>query len=121
VHASPTPAALPAARLGLPESIVALLFDLWVLTQPAAVHAAAWKEVFDRFLRVRAQRTGEPLRPVGPVADYDACVVGRPRCRRRVIWPGQLLVFADASLLKRDELNRPVRGVGTSVRRAKSG
>ena len=113
MHASPTPAALPAARLGLPESIVALLFDLGVLTRPAAVHAAAWKEVFDRFLRVRAQRTGEPLRPVGPVADYDACVVGRPRADgTRTFLAPRGITLPEGSPLGPPGA-RPVNGLGT--------
>jgi HAD superfamily hydrolase (TIGR01509 family) len=43
------------------------------------VHAAAWKEMFDHFLRERAQRTGEPFVPFDPVADYDKYVDGKPR------------------------------------------
>ncbi len=66
--------------LGLPDTIRACLFDLdGVLTPTAAVHAAAWKEVFDDFLRHRAERTGEPFVPFDPVADYDECVDGKPR------------------------------------------
>ena len=50
--------------LGLPSEIRACLFDLdGVLTQTAKVHAAAWKEMFDAFLRARAERTGEPFVP----------------------------------------------------------
>ncbi|CAA9514359.1 MAG: Beta-phosphoglucomutase, partial [uncultured Solirubrobacterales bacterium] len=48
--------------LGLPDGVSACLFDLdGVLTQTAKVHAAAWKEMFDAFLRERAERTGEPF------------------------------------------------------------
>jgi beta-phosphoglucomutase family hydrolase len=66
--------------LGLPESVRACLFDLdGVLTQTAKVHAAAWKEMFDGFLRDRAARGGEPFRPFDPVADYDEYVDGKPR------------------------------------------
>lgn len=66
--------------LGVPDRIRAFLFDLdGVLTQTASVHAAAWKEVFDGYLRRRAARTGEQWRPFDPVADYDAYVDGRPR------------------------------------------
>jgi beta-phosphoglucomutase-like phosphatase (HAD superfamily) len=40
--------------LGLPEGIRACLFDLdGVLTRTATVHAAAWKEMFDEYLRRR--------------------------------------------------------------------
>jgi beta-phosphoglucomutase family hydrolase len=66
--------------LGLPAGIRACLFDLdGVLTPTAAVHAAAWKETFDDFLRQRAARTGEEFRPFDPVADYDVYVDGKPR------------------------------------------
>jgi beta-phosphoglucomutase family hydrolase len=66
--------------LGVPDRIRACLFDLdGVLTQTATVHAAAWKETFDSYLRQRAARTGEQFVPFDPVADYDAYVDGRPR------------------------------------------
>jgi beta-phosphoglucomutase family hydrolase len=66
--------------LGLPEAIRACLFDLdGVLTQTATVHAAAWKEMFDEFLRARADRTGEPFVEFDAAADYHRYVDGRPR------------------------------------------
>jgi hypothetical protein len=38
--------------LGLPDGITTCLFDLdGVLTQTAKVHAKAWKQMFDEFLR----------------------------------------------------------------------
>ena len=44
---------------GLPDGVKACLFDLdGVVTQTAVVHAAAWKEMFDEFLRARAESTG---------------------------------------------------------------
>ncbi|GAB2331010.1 beta-phosphoglucomutase family hydrolase [Streptomyces griseoincarnatus] len=62
--------------LGLPEDIEACLFDLdGVVTRTAVVHAAAWKEMFDAFLR---ERDGEGFAPF-TAADYDAYVDGRPR------------------------------------------
>ena len=67
-------------RLGLPSQIRACLFDLdGVLTQTARVHATAWKEMFDGFLRERAGRTREKFVPFDPVADYDTYVDGKPR------------------------------------------
>src|SRR5438105_1852832 len=67
-------------ELGLPESVTACLFDLdGVLTQTAKVHAAAWKQMFDAYLRERAARTGEALVPFDAVADYDEYVDGKPR------------------------------------------
>ena len=66
--------------LGLPNAIRACLFDLdGVLTQTAKVHAAAWKEMFDAFLRKRAAQTGGNFEPFDPVADYDEYVDGKPR------------------------------------------
>jgi beta-phosphoglucomutase family hydrolase len=66
--------------VGLPSAIRACLFDLdGVLTQTAKVHAAAWKEMFDAFLRARAARTGDAFVPFDPVDDYDQYVDGKPR------------------------------------------
>jgi beta-phosphoglucomutase family hydrolase len=66
--------------LGLPDGISACLFDLdGVLTQTAKVHAAAWKQVFDEFLRRRAQETGQEFIPFDAVRDYDEFVDGKPR------------------------------------------
>ncbi|MFG2515722.1 beta-phosphoglucomutase family hydrolase [Streptomyces sp. NPDC048584] len=62
--------------LGLPDDILACLFDLdGVVTKTAVVHAAAWKEMFDDFLR---ERDGDAFRPFGD-ADYGEYVDGRPR------------------------------------------
>jgi beta-phosphoglucomutase family hydrolase len=64
----------------LPPDISACLFDLdGVLTKTAAVHAAAWKETFDAFLRRRADADGTLFVPFDAVADYDELVDGRPR------------------------------------------
>ena len=66
--------------LGLADAIQACLFDLdGVLTQTAKVHAAAWREMFDAFLRERAGQAGTPFKPFDPVADYDEYVDGKPR------------------------------------------
>jgi beta-phosphoglucomutase family hydrolase len=66
--------------LGLPDGIRVGLFDLdGVLTRTATVHAAAWKEMFDDFLRSRAEDTGEPFVPFDTHADYDRFVDGRKR------------------------------------------
>jgi beta-phosphoglucomutase family hydrolase len=66
--------------LGLPDEVRGCLFDLdGVLTQTAKVHAAAWKQMFDDYLRERSQRTGEPFVPFDQVADYDEYVDGKPR------------------------------------------
>ncbi|MCB5167552.1 beta-phosphoglucomutase family hydrolase [Streptomyces bambusae] len=66
--------------LGLPDHVRTCLFDLdGVLTRTAKVHAAAWKQMFDAYLRQRADRDGTPFVPFDPVHDYDAYVDGRPR------------------------------------------
>lgn len=66
--------------LGLPEVVRACLFDLdGVLTETATLHAAAWKKMFDSYLRQRAARTGEPFVPFDEMADYDEYVDGKPR------------------------------------------
>ncbi|GAA4989313.1 MULTISPECIES: beta-phosphoglucomutase family hydrolase [Streptomyces] len=63
-------------QLGLPDDIQACLFDLdGVVTRTAVVHAAAWKETFDAFLR---ERDGAGFRPFTD-SDYDQYVDGRPR------------------------------------------
>jgi beta-phosphoglucomutase family hydrolase len=69
-----------ACMLGLPDRVRACLFDLdGVLTQTAGIHAAAWKEMFDGYLRERAARTGEELIAFDAVGDYDEYVDGKPR------------------------------------------
>lgn len=66
--------------MGLPGEIGACLFDLdGVLTQTAKVHAEAWKEMFDAFLRGRSERTGGPFVPFDPVEDYGRFVDGKLR------------------------------------------
>jgi beta-phosphoglucomutase family hydrolase len=62
--------------LGLPDGIIACLFDLdGVLTQTAKVHAAAWKEMFDAYLREGQGNGFEPFTE----HDYDAYVDGKTR------------------------------------------
>ncbi|HEY4849992.1 MAG TPA: HAD family hydrolase, partial [Streptosporangiaceae bacterium] len=66
--------------LGLPDAIRGCLFDLdGVLTKTAKVHDAAWKEMFDSFLREWARQTGQQFVPFDPVKDYDEYVDGKPR------------------------------------------
>jgi beta-phosphoglucomutase family hydrolase len=65
--------------LKLPDGISVCLFDLdGVITQTAKLHSAAWKEMFDDYLRERSEETGEPFEEFTP-RDYDRCVDGRPR------------------------------------------
>ncbi|GAA1312601.1 beta-phosphoglucomutase family hydrolase [Pseudonocardia xinjiangensis] len=66
--------------LGLPDGTRACLFDLdGVLTDTASVHAAAWKQTFDDFLRSRAEHDGTPFKPFDVKADYGPYVDGKPR------------------------------------------
>lgn len=63
-----------------PRDYDAVLFDLdGVLTRTASVHAAAWKKLFDDFLRERASRTGEAFVPFDIATDYPRHVDGKPR------------------------------------------
>jgi beta-phosphoglucomutase family hydrolase len=66
--------------LGLPDGVTACLFDMdGVITQTAVVHAAAWKEMFDDFLRQHAEETGTEFVPFDAHHEYDAYVDGKPR------------------------------------------
>ena len=58
--------------LGLPDGITACLFDL---DGVAKVHAAAWKQMFDAYLR---ETQGEGFEPFSD-HDYDAYVDGKTR------------------------------------------
>ncbi|GAA1096224.1 beta-phosphoglucomutase family hydrolase [Pseudonocardia alni] len=63
--------------LGLPDGTRACLFDLdGVLTDTASVHAAAWKQMFDEYLR---SRDGDGYTPFDVNADYGPYVDGKPR------------------------------------------
>jgi beta-phosphoglucomutase family hydrolase len=66
--------------LGLPLGIRACLFDLdGVLTDTAATHAAAWKELFDAVLRERSAHTGTPFHPFDLTSDYRQYIDGKQR------------------------------------------
>jgi len=66
--------------LDLPAGITTCLFDLdGVLTQTARIHAQAWKQMFDDFLRDWSERAGEPFEPFDRPTDYDEYVDGKPR------------------------------------------
>ena len=60
--------------LGLPDGVRAALFDLdGVITQTAKVHAQAWKQMFDEYLRDVSQP------PFALPEDYERYVDGKPR------------------------------------------
>lgn len=61
--------------LGLPDAVTACLFDMdGVVTKTAVVHAAAWKQMFDEFLRTQPGQA-----PFDSAKEYDAYVDGKPR------------------------------------------
>jgi beta-phosphoglucomutase family hydrolase len=58
----------------------AFLFDLdGILTRTQALHAAAWKRLFDEYLAARAAREGQPFTPFDIEQDYLRYVDGKPR------------------------------------------
>lgn len=58
----------------------AVLFDLdGVLTDTAALHAAAWKRMFDEFLQRWSEEHGHPFMPFRIDPDYLQYVDGKPR------------------------------------------
>lgn len=62
------------------EPFDAVLFDLdGVLTSTAGIHASCWKLMFDAFLRVYSEQTGEPTEPFAIDRDYRLYVDGRLR------------------------------------------
>ncbi len=63
-----------------PEDFDAVLFDLdGVVTSTASVHASAWKELFDEYLRTRAVGEKSEFVPFDADSDYRQYVDGRPR------------------------------------------
>jgi len=66
--------------LTLPDRVTTCLFDLdGVLTQTAKIHARAWKDMFDEFLRDWAARHGDAFHEFDRPTDYDEYVDGKPR------------------------------------------
>ena len=71
---------LSPPALDLPRAIRACLFDLdGVLTNTASLHAAAWKEMFDTFLRARTAHEGSQFVEFDPAGDYHDYVDGKQR------------------------------------------
>jgi len=63
--------------LRLPDAVRACLFDMdGVLTNTATVHAEAWKQTFDAYLRARL---GPDARPFDVESDYGPYVDGKKR------------------------------------------
>jgi alpha,alpha-trehalase len=62
------------------KNIDAVIFDMdGVITETATVHAAAWKELFDEYLKTRARRSGENYEPFSVDPDYYRYIDGKPR------------------------------------------
>ncbi|HAG15324.1 MAG TPA: beta-phosphoglucomutase [Bacteroidales bacterium] len=58
----------------------AVIFDLdGVITKTALIHAAAWKKMFDDYLKLREKRFGEAFIPFTHSGDYLPFVDGKPR------------------------------------------
>jgi beta-phosphoglucomutase family hydrolase len=112
------PRAYTREMLGLPNGVKALLFDLdGVLTQTAKVHQAAWKDMFDAFLR---ERDGEDFQEFTK-SDYERYVDGMPRydgVRRflesRGIEPEEQLVV-ELGDRKNDAVQKKIREEGVDV------
>jgi beta-phosphoglucomutase family hydrolase len=61
-----------------PDKFDAVLFDLdGVITATAKIHASAWKQAFDEFLKKRAG--GQDFKPFDQQSDYEDYVDGLPR------------------------------------------
>ena len=58
----------------------AVVFDMdGVITKTALTHAAAWKKMFDEYLRKREKEHGEPFMEFTHAGDYLPYVDGKPR------------------------------------------
>ncbi len=83
-RAAAAPHAGPLTTLVTREAYDAVLFDLdGVLTSTAAIHAKAWKRMFDEYLREQSVRAADPrdprFLPFDIDADYKRYVDGKPR------------------------------------------
>ena len=63
-----------------PREIHAVIFDMdGVITDTATIHATTWKQMFDEYLKKRAERYGEHFQPFDADLDYRRYVDGKPR------------------------------------------
>ncbi|MFO1434685.1 MAG: beta-phosphoglucomutase family hydrolase [Candidatus Competibacteraceae bacterium] len=71
---------IPPAFIISPTDWEAVIFDLdGIVTDTARLHAAAWKQLFDDYLRQRSSHDGEIHRPFDKDADYHPYVDGKLR------------------------------------------
>lgn len=84
----PSPALAPDSAGLMPDTLprldqmdfAAIVLDLdGVITDTASVHAAAWKQLFDDYLKAEAAKTGAPFVPFDLDGDYVTYVDGKPR------------------------------------------
>jgi len=62
------------------RDVKAFVFDLdGVVTRTAAVHAKAWKAMFDEYLKDLSDRTGTDYQPFDISGEYSRYVDGKPR------------------------------------------
>ncbi|AQT68450.1 putative glycosyl hydrolase [Anaerohalosphaera lusitana] len=58
----------------------AVIFDMdGVITETAKTHASAWKQLFDEYLKDRAEKNNEEFKPFSIEDDYLPYVDGKPR------------------------------------------
>jgi beta-phosphoglucomutase-like phosphatase (HAD superfamily) len=68
------------ALLGLPSDAEACVFNVdGVLVASATIHADAWKQMFDRFISSRVDRTGGTFTPFSRRLDYPRYIHGKSR------------------------------------------
>jgi beta-phosphoglucomutase family hydrolase len=73
-----SPNTVQASLIG--RAFDAVIFDMdGVITRTASTHSQAWKRMFDAYLRVHAERAGEPFREFTHGEDYLRHIDGRPR------------------------------------------
>ena len=66
--------------LGLPADVQACVFNVdGVLVASAELHAEVWKELFNRFIASRIERSGVPFATFSRRVDYPTLVHGRSR------------------------------------------
>ena len=66
--------------LGLPADAEACVFNVdGVLVASAAIHAEAWREIFDEFIERRTEHTDVPFASFSVGVDYPRHIHGKPR------------------------------------------
>ena len=66
--------------LGLPADAVACVFNVdGVLVASAAIHAEAWREIFDEFMAKHIQQSGAPFASFSIAVDYPRHIHGKAR------------------------------------------